>query len=379
MGAVVKLKHTYYAGSAVSVYDQFVAVHLAVTSLSGAQTVDGAHGGPAFLAWHREYLRRFEVALQSVDPRVTIPYWNWGLGPIAETTAIFVADKIGPMGSGGASGFEVGTGYLAQAPNTVNPLGWAIRQELQPLGAALQRNKALDTGAGWPTVTSVGSALGQGAYHLFRPALEQSPHHNQIHVRVGRDMARMTSPNDPVFWLHHAQVDRLWAKWQETHPGLPNYNPMQSGGVGHRANDMMWPWDGGASKTTILGIAQLLPSYAGTDIVRCRDVIDHRALGYCYDDEAGCPCENRVIEPTTMIRGEEGPSAVWAEEPPTTLRFGEEEPVTTLALGEEGPITRVEDGPITRAEDIVLTQREDPPGFVPPRRRGGGGGPFGDF
>ena len=28
----------------------------------------------------------------------------------------------------------------------------------------------------------------------------------------------MTAPRDPAFWFHHAQVDRLWAQWQEAHP-----------------------------------------------------------------------------------------------------------------------------------------------------------------
>ena len=37
-------------------------------------------------------------------------------------------------------------------------------------------------------------------------------------------MAQMTSPNDPIFFLHHCQVDRIWAQWQQEHPGNANYN-----------------------------------------------------------------------------------------------------------------------------------------------------------
>jgi len=32
-------------------------------------------------------------------------------------------------------------------------------------------------------------------------------------------MAGTNSPADPVFWLHHANIDRLWAEWQKTHRG----------------------------------------------------------------------------------------------------------------------------------------------------------------
>lgn len=27
----------------------------------------------------------------------------------------------------------------------------------------------------------------------------------------------MTSPNDPVFWLHHAFLDKIWADWMARH------------------------------------------------------------------------------------------------------------------------------------------------------------------
>ena len=51
-------------------YDQFVAQHR-TAFLAGAN--DPAHGGPAFLPWHREYLRRFERALEQIDSNVSLP------------------------------------------------------------------------------------------------------------------------------------------------------------------------------------------------------------------------------------------------------------------------------------------------------------------
>jgi len=39
--------------------------------------------------------------------------------------------------------------------------------------------------------------------------------HNEVHGWVGGAMGSiMVSPADPLFWMHHSQVDRLWSMWQ---------------------------------------------------------------------------------------------------------------------------------------------------------------------
>ncbi|MBT2750053.1 MULTISPECIES: tyrosinase family protein [unclassified Lysobacter] len=45
-------------------------------SAGKANSMDSAHGGPAFLPWHREYLKRMEIALRAFDSSVAIPYWD---------------------------------------------------------------------------------------------------------------------------------------------------------------------------------------------------------------------------------------------------------------------------------------------------------------
>ena len=57
-------------------------------------------------------------------------------------------------------------------------------------------------------------------YHDFRTVLEEHPH-NMIHYGIGGDMFDpTTSTNDPIFWVHHANVDRMWYTWQQRYPKL---------------------------------------------------------------------------------------------------------------------------------------------------------------
>ncbi len=296
--AIVTLKHTFPAGSSVSIYDQFVAIHLCVWGLrfgSGpAGGTDGAHNGPAFLPWHREYLRRYEEALAAVDPTVSLPYWNWGLGASTETNDIFQDNRMGPRGG------TVTTGYFAELATVQNPLGWTIHADLRPLGSALRRTGNADTSF-LPEEAAVFEAMGENTYSDFRPALESgsgliSNHrsmHNGVHGWIGGDMTQMTSPNDPVFFMHHAQIDRIWAIWQRQQAGVANYNDANiSVGSGHGPDDNMWPWDGGASATGSSGFnpnpaaaAALLPTEANNDLVTPEDVLDAEILGYTYDGQ----------------------------------------------------------------------------------------------
>lgn len=298
--AIVTLKHTFPGRSDVSIYDQFVAIHVCVWGLrfstaGPAALTDGAHGGPAFLPWHREYLRRYEEALASVDPTVSLPYWNWGLGWDAETTDLFQDDRMGPRGG------IVTSGYFAGAATAQNPLGWSIHPDLVRFGAALRRDGASGVNS-LPSAEAVSEALEKPAFSSFRPALESGAGlgaghanmHNGIHGWMSGDMAAMSSPNDPIFFMHHAQIDRLWAIWQRKHPGLTYNDAGIWVGRGHGLNDNMWPWDAGASgpgpkppgapgSDPAVAVG-LVPTEADIDLVTPADVLEIAALGYAYGD-----------------------------------------------------------------------------------------------
>ncbi|KAJ3037760.1 hypothetical protein HDV00_001345 [Rhizophlyctis rosea] len=65
--------------------------------------------------------------------------------------------------------------------------------------------------------------ISQPTYELFRDGLETHPH-NMVHAAVGGDGGDMSdvmlSSNDPVFWLHHCNIDRWYHRWQDDHPDL---------------------------------------------------------------------------------------------------------------------------------------------------------------
>ena len=76
--------------------------------------------------------------------------------------------------------------------------------------------------------------------------MDRGPH-NLVHLYVGGSadgvdgtMAEDTSPNDPIFWLHQPNIDRLWAAW-ESRWGH-QYAPLSAGQPGHNRFDELLPF-----------------------------------------------------------------------------------------------------------------------------------------
>jgi tyrosinase len=231
-------------------YDSYVRQH------RGA--MGHGHGGPAFFPWHREYLLRFEQDLQAIDPSVSIPYWDWtseNLNAAGTESLIWRNDLMGGPG-------QAGTG----AVNTGPFANWGlIRNSFNVFGSP-------GTGG------TIAGLMASPAYTTFTGV--ESPH-GAAHVWVGGFMGNpLSAPRDPVFWLLHANVDRLWSEWIERHSasaGFQPYLPLSGGPTGHNINDTMWPWNG---TTNPFGV---LPWTTVPENVRPADLLDHRILNYRYD------------------------------------------------------------------------------------------------
>ncbi|WP_328929239.1 tyrosinase family protein [Streptomyces sp. NBC_00190] len=226
-------------------YDRLVTTHNGFI-MSDTDSGDRVgHRSPSFLPWHRRFLLEFETALQAVDASVSLPYWDWTADRTTRSS-LWAADFLG--GTGRARDGQVLDGPFAYATGKWNI---AVRVD----GRAYLR-RALGAGvAGLPTKEEVEAVLAMSVYDTapwnsasnggFRNSLEGwrgANLHNRVHVWVGGQMATGVSPNDPVFWMHHAYVDKLWAEWQARHPhsgylpaaGTPNVVDL---------GDTMRPWN----------------------------------------------------------------------------------------------------------------------------------------
>lgn len=204
-------------------YDGFVRTHNAFIMSDSDTSERVGHRSPSFLPWHRRLLIEFEQALQSVDSSVTLPYWDWSADRTT-SASIWGEDFLG--GDGRPEDSQVATGPFSYGSGK-----WPITLNVDDR-PYLQREMGQAV-AELPTQDDVDSVLAMTTYDMapwnsasngFRNHLEGWRGvnlHNRVHMWVGGQMATGFSPNDPIFWLHHCFIDKLWSKWMSMHPDSP--------------------------------------------------------------------------------------------------------------------------------------------------------------
>ena len=191
--------------------------------------------------------------MQSIDPSVTIPYWDWTRHQNGGATGFpFKHDFTGIDGDE-ADGDRVKRDPVAPPVDPTHPYIYAFDPELWTIavndGDGLtyfqrqfgERGDAPNLPSNDTVVTGVSSsfrqAIGSADYLTLRVRSEDI--HNLVHRWAGGNMLRMTSPNDPVFFLHHAAIDRMWSIWQrKVSAGTPFYQQSRAD-PGHKLGDAM--------------------------------------------------------------------------------------------------------------------------------------------
>lgn len=150
-----------------------------------------------FLPWHRMFVFYFERIVRNVSgrPDFTLPYWNYTSSDPAKRGIVPAQFRMpddpvfGPL-------------YRPNRTSLANS-GQPIHQN-QP-GDVMDISAAMAA----PEYSNVGSMQG------FCRAID-SGIHGRIHVLTGTSTNMGSVPyagNDPLFWVHHANIDRLWASW----------------------------------------------------------------------------------------------------------------------------------------------------------------------
>jgi hypothetical protein len=198
-----------------------------------------------FFGWHRMYLYYFERVLRwaADDPTLTLPYWDY---TDPEQTAL--PDAF-------------------QDPDS--PLyDW-------------RRSEALNEGLATinPQATNIDGPLTSDTNFLQYEGDIENGVHGNVHCSVGQTCPISimglvgVAANDPIFYEHHANIDRMWACWQHAHPD-------EKPGDWQNQQFSFVDENGALVKRVV------------------KDFLDTKALGYVYDNDSKCartPATNVVV------------------------------------------------------------------------------------
>jgi len=196
------------------------------------------HGSWYFGPWHRGYLWALEAQVRTDVIKLggpaswALPYWDYfGAGsefnippaftqqnlPDGSANPLYVAARYGPDGNGNI--FVLTPTEESNGPVTEQ----CLTNDVYTGEDANTRSP----GFGGPNTGFSHSANTYGN-------LESNPH-NFVHVEVGGSSGPVqglmsvpgTAALDPIFYLHHANIDRMWAGWNQnpanTNPTDPNW------------------------------------------------------------------------------------------------------------------------------------------------------------
>lgn len=184
----------------------------------GYEWIAGRHGYPGnfchkdendFWIWHRAYIYEFEERLRDAHARskhgllraLALPYWDW---------TVYDPATDAPNGIPNACSDPTYVD-LRDGVTKPNPLfgAFSIATNAQTARDTTSLRAAIPGLA-----TGVAGVLATSDFLTASSQLNLGPH-GQVHVLVGGDMASIrTAAFDPIFWLHHCNIDRIWWMWQ---------------------------------------------------------------------------------------------------------------------------------------------------------------------
>jgi tyrosinase len=214
-----------------------------------------------FAPWHRGYLKAFEEQIRSAIISLggpndwALPYWNY-FGPdnqhklppafaernLPDGTAnpLFVISRYGLMGDGNI--------YIAKESDT------SVDPEMRVSEKCQDNTKYTGSDSKTSLPGYGGPITGFSWRNAVSGNLENNPH-NFVHVHIGgfNSLALMSDPRlaalDPIFYLHHCNIDRMWASWNEAGNSNPQEQNWLDGPTAFGERKFIMPLPDGSSWT----------------------------------------------------------------------------------------------------------------------------------
>ncbi|MEM7012729.1 MAG: tyrosinase family protein [Verrucomicrobiota bacterium] len=274
------------------------------------------HGRSCFLPWHRLYLLDLERKLQAIEASVTLPYWRFDkpapylftedfIG-VPDSTGIVQFSSSNPLVNWRLSVFGEGSGRIRRTYRQKND-GTTFDPTIE--GALIDNDESDTLNLG---TTNPGTSTEQTNFRNFE-RMETDPH-GRAHTSFRGQVSEIgRAPADPLFFLLHNNVDRLWARWQwlrdrqnpdssdvyykrGTGPINPDPRRAHADRIGNFIEDTLWPWNGVVGDprprtapgtyypaSPIIGVPDRYPDIrSAIDFQGQIDLIQN--LGFHYDD-----------------------------------------------------------------------------------------------
>ena len=281
-----------------------------------------AHGRDAFLPWHRAYLLDLERELQAVEPSVALHYWRFDRAAPRLFSADFLGAPAGPPEDGPGQPVKLSPGHpletwsvdgaqgIIRHPRFADP---RFSPATSAAGPVRDSDELLDSPDGRLDYAYKDVVPAENGKDGFRDIVEINPH-GRAHVSFSGSIRFIdTAARDPLFFMLHCFLDRIWARWQWRETRFDGTKPttyfyrgrFEDPGrtwLGHNLLDTMWPWNGEtdrgrpptAPRQPLLG-SRVVAGPPATPTVR--DLVDYQAqhsgspCGFDYDD---VPFEKRA-------------------------------------------------------------------------------------
>lgn len=205
------------------------------------------HWNAYFFPIHREFIREYEYYLEQVDPDIIMPYWDWSY----DAARPWNSDIWNYFSRDGTNCVTDGT--LGNKPAAHSPWQGCLYRNISANGPS----------AGY---FADGFVLGQmerdnTRFYAWASAMEAGPHATG-HEAIGGIVQTYFAPYDPLFWMHHIYLDKLWDDWQRTHPGAINdfYGPQNY-------------WDGPNSPSNQATASDRIPGFSRS-VNQVLDILD---------------------------------------------------------------------------------------------------------